>query len=514
MKKLPIGIQTIDKIITNGYVYVDKTEHALKLINGGEYYFLARPRRFGKSLFLNTLKEILSGNKELFKTCAIYSSDYGWEKYPVLHFDFTQIPSHTPKQLEESLKRALKKGADLYSKKIEIPSVEEGLAHLVEALAKENKVVVLIDEYDKPLIDRLASTEIAEANREILKSFFGALKGLDEHLRFVFVTGVSKFSQVSLFSGFNNLDDITIDPISSTIMGYTEEEIKTFFADHLHHLEDGSTQEMLIDKMRQWYNGYRFSREVTSVYNPHSTLKFLKTGHTQSYWYSTGTPSFLIKQIKEKPLASLDLSRCEAKETELLNINDLKKVDLQALMWQTGYLTLRNYDPQTSLYELDFPNQEVREAFFDSLLSDFADIKPSDVVTAAAECKKDLENLHLEPFFKRINSYFANVPYTLFEKAREGFYHALFLSLLEGMGIKTYSEQKTNIGRIDLIVEMPEITYIFEFKKDLSADAALEQIEHTKYAEKYAQNEKKLILVGVNFSSESRNISEWKALGF
>ncbi|WP_194847210.1 ATP-binding protein [Candidatus Neptunochlamydia vexilliferae] len=514
MKKLPIGIQTIDKIITNGYVYVDKTEHALKLIRGGAYYFLARPRRFGKSLFLNTLKEIFLGNKELFKDCAIYSSDYSWEKHPVIYFDFTKIPSHTPEQLEASLKRTLKKASKLYNKNVDIPSVEEGLDNLVEELTKDNKVIVLIDEYDKPLIDRLSSPEIAKANREILKSFFGTLKGLDEHLKFVFVTGVSKFSQVSLFSGFNNLEDITVDPISSTIMGYTEEEIRKSFADHLDHLAKGSSQESLINEMRRWYNGYRFSREGAPVYNPHSTLKFLKTGHTQSYWYSTVTPSFLIEQIKERPLSSLDLSQSEAKETELLNINDIQKIDLQALMWQTGYLTLRNYDPQTSLYELDFPNQEVREAFFDSLLSDFAEIKPSKVITAAAECKQELENIDLDAFFERINHYFASVPYTLFENAREGFYHAVFLSLLEGMGIKTYSEQKTNIGRIDLVVEMPLIIYIFEFKKDQSADAALEQIKNTKYGEKYTQSGKKLIHVGVNFSSKSRNISEWKALGF
>ena len=426
MNKLPIGIQSIEKVIQNGYAYVDKTGHALELINSGAYYFVSRPRRFGKSLFLSTLKEIFSGNKELFKDCVIYSSDYAWEKHPVIYFDFTQIPARSSTGLEESLKRVLESIAKKHNKAIEIPSLEEGLIDLVKQLASENKVVVLIDEYDKPLIDHLASTEIAEANRDLLKGFFGALKGLDEHLKFVFVTGVSKFSQVSLFSGFNNLDDITIDPISSTIMGYTEDEIKKVFADHLSHLETPLNQEELLDEMRRWYNGYRFSSEGTPVYNPHSTLKFLKTGQTQSYWYSTGTPSFLIQQIKQRPLNSFQLSQSQAKATELLNIRNFKDIDLKALMWQTGYLTFQGYDAKTGLYTLDFPNQEVREAFFDSLLLDFADIKPSDIASEAAQCRADLENHHLDPFFERINRYFAAVPYNLFNESPRRFLSRAF----------------------------------------------------------------------------------------
>ncbi|MBI3211717.1 MAG: ATP-binding protein [Simkania negevensis] len=516
MKKLSIGIQTIDKVIGNGYVYVDKTEYARKLITSGKHYLLPRPRRFGKSLFLSTLKAIFSGNKELFKECHIYASSYEWQKHPIIHLDFTKIPTTSPKQLEIGLAETLQMIAKSYGVDIAGSSLQLCLSSLVENLSKINKIVVLVDEYDKPLIDNLAHIEVAEANRELLKSFFATLKGLDEHLRFVFITGVSKFSQVSLFSGFNNLKDITIHPDYASMLGYTEREISQFFSSHIQKIVEERTkngekvnERQIIEEMRKWYNGYKFSSEGTPVYNPHSTLSFLDTGTAQSYWFRTGTPSFLIDQIRKVPQSAVQLSGIMATATELLDILDLNRMNLKALMWQTGYLTIQKYDSTTKLYILDFPNQEVRQAFFESLLQEFAEVSPSNVLMHGLECRKDLESYHLNLFFARIKTFFAKVPYTLHKNAKEGFYHALFLSFLEGMGIKTQAEEQTNIGRIDLVVEIAKITYIFEFKINRKADDALKQIETKKYKEKYSQDGREIAVVGVNFDSTLRNISDW-----
>lgn len=516
-KKLPVGIQSINEIISSGYVYVDKTAFVEQLIAEGKYYFMSRPRRFGKSLFLSVLKEILGGNRELFIGCQIYSGSYDWQPHPVIYLDFSQIPTSTPDKLEQGLHEVMEKIAKAHGIHIEGSSLQLCLVSLIENLSKKSRVVILVDEYDKPIIDNLSNLDIAEKNRDLLRSFFGTLKGLDDHLKFVFITGVSKFSQVSLFSGFNNLRDITIDPKYSTMMGYTEKEIHHYFHDYVKDIvkERRNTDEHTVfEEIKQWYNGYRFSEQNHPVYNPFSTLNFLITGKSRSYWFRTGTPSFLIEQIRKIPQSATQLSGARATESELLDIRDMRRMDLKALMWQTGYLTIQNYDPHTGLYQLEFPNKEVRTAFFDSLLQEFAEVSPSDVVVHARASKKELETYDLAAFFKRMNGYFAKVPYHLFVGAREGFYHAVFLSLLEGMGITTRAEDPTNIGRIDLFVELQNSIYIFEFKIDKSAEIALEQTLIKKYKEKYSHKNKEIILIGVNFSSQSRNISDWKAERF
>jgi len=514
MKKLPIGLQSIEEIISGGYVYVDKTAFIHKLISEGKYYFVSRPRRFGKSLFVSTLKAVLKGDRKLFHGCKIDSMDYSWGQHPIIHLDFSQIATHSLERLEDDLKDELLKIARFYGKPLDPPiSAQRGLIHLVEQLAQINKVVVLVDEYDKPIIDNLQRLETAEANRDFLRNFFGTLKGLDPHLKFVFVTGVSKFSQVSLFSGFNNLHDLTIHPEYATMLGYTEGEIRSFLHDQLRRVADKRNQsdDQTVEEMRQWYNGYRFSADKEAVYNPHSTLNFLSTGKRQGYWFRTGTPSFLIEQMKQFPQSAVEFSGSLAGENELLDIRNLRKINLKALMWQTGYLTIQKYDPSTHLYHLDFPNREVREAFFHSLLQEFAELESSDFNPQALECKKELEKRDLAAFFVRINGCFAKIPYNLFKDGNEGFYHAIFFSLLEAMGIKVRAEDKTNVGRIDLVCETSSTIYIFEFKMDRTAQEALQQIETKKYGEKYLQSGKEIMMVGANFSSKTRNISDWKS---
>ena len=516
MKKLPIGIQSIREILEEDQVYVDKTGFAKELIENGKHYFMSRPRRFGKSLFLSTLEEVFKGNKELFKGCHIYDTDYDWQKYPVLCFDFAQILINTPKHLEESLRRAIESLAKTHDESIEVPSAQEGLINLIKALSKKNRVVVLVDEYDHPIINNLKHPDTAEQNRDLLKNFFGTLKSLDQYLKFSFVTGVSKFSQVSLFSGPNNLKDITMDPRYAAMMGYTGEEIKKSFSEYIQAIVEKRNQnkDSVLEEVREWYNGYRFSKEQTYVYNPFSTLNYMDEKEATSYWYSTGTPSFLIDEVKKRPQLVIPLRGISVLKGTLSDISKLDRIHLAALMFQTGYLTIRDYNPEERSYQLDFPNREVKEAFFNSLLQEFTEMDPLEVSRAAGELRNDLETHDLCSFVKTINHHFAKMPYYLFTHAKEGFYQAVFFTFLEKSGIKTYAEIPTNIGRIDLFFELGNTIYIFELKVDQTAEIALTQAETKRYKEKYFQNNKDILVVGINFTSESRNIGEWKGTLF
>ncbi|MDJ0652091.1 MAG: AAA family ATPase [Simkaniaceae bacterium] len=515
MKKLPIGIQSIEKILKEGeYIYVDKTGFVKKLIDEGTpHYFMSRPRRFGKSLFLNTLEEVFKGNKELFKGCQIYGSDYDWQEHPVLHLDFVRIRSSTNEAFAAGLGAILEKIGNFHGILLKGPSLQFNLEVLIEELAKKNRVVVLVDEYDSPIINHLKMPEIAEQNRDLLKAFFGTLKSLDRYLKFTFVTGVSKFSQVSLFSGPNNLKDITMDPRYAGMMGYTEEELKIAFTEHVEAISQkrAREKEKIFEEIRTWYNGYRFSEKELSVYNPYSTLLFLDAEKAKSYWYRTGTPSFLLDEAKKHPQSVIPLSNSSQTENALSDISRVDRINLSALMYQTGYLTISGYNPEENSYDLDFPNREVKEAFFHSLLQEFAEVDPLEVTRASKAMREDLENFDLKTFFEKINSHFAKMPYHIFQTAKEGFYQAVFFTFLETSGIKTLSEIATNIGRIDLMTELPKVICIFELKLDKTPEIALSQAATRRYKERFAQNDQDTLVIGVNFSSKSRNIENWKA---
>lgn len=516
MKKLPIGIQNICEILEEDYVYVDKTGFAKELIENGKHYFMSRPRRFGKSLFLSTLEEIFKGNRKLFKNCQIYKSNYNWQKYPVVYLDFAQILTTTPEQFEIGLRESLEDIAKIHGLSISGASSQSQLRRLIMELSQENRVAVLVDEYDQPIINHLKNLEIAEKNRDLLKNFFGTLKSLDRYLKFTFVTGVSKFSQVSLFSGPNNLTDITMEPEFAEMMGYTEEEVRTFFKEHIEAIAkmEQLSKEQILEEIRRWYNGYRFTEKKSSVYNPYSTLRFLRAEKAESYWYSTGTPSFLIEQIKKHPQSIVPLRGVTTLKSILLDISKLDRIHLPALMFQTGYLTIQDYHAEENSYRLDFPNEEVRQAFFNSLLQEFTEIDPLDIGRGAEEIKEDLQYLKLESFINKMNVHFAKIPYQLFSDSNEGFYQAVFFIFLEKSGIKTNAEIATNIGRIDLIAEHPKVVYLFELKLDKTAEIAFSQAEAKKYRERYSQDSKDILVVGINFSSASRNISDWRGALF
>jgi|JI10StandDraft_1071094.scaffolds.fasta_scaffold38511_5 hypothetical protein len=514
MKKLPIGIQSIREILEEKQVYVDKTGFALDLISKGKHYFMSRPRRFGKSLFLSTLEEIFKGNQELFQGCKIYESDYDWKKYPVLYFNFAQIESRTPKELENDLKEKLQEIASTYKITVTGRSLKPQLRKLIPKLAKEARVVVLVDEYDHPIINHLSDPRIAEKNRDVLKSFFETLKNLDDSLKFTFITGVSKFSQVSLFSGYNNLNDITMDSKYAALMGYTEDELRGVFQSHIQAIlnerkQKGSlvSEEGIIDEVRSWYNGYRFSKSDVCVYNPFSTLNFMSKKEVAGYWYTTGTPSFLIDQLKNHSKSMISLDGTTAREEELMDISSLQKIDLKALMYQTGYFTIQDYNPISKRYHLGLPNEEVRTAFMNSLVKHFTD---NIDVRSSEKFIKALENHEVGILFEHIKIGFSSFAYQVFAGAKERTYQAILLSMLFGMGFDPLSEKATNTGRIDVLLEVPKTTYVLELKLNDRADNALKQIHEKQYFRPYLQKGKQIVIIGANFSSELKNISDWK----
>ena len=519
MKNLPIGIQTIQDIITKGYIYVDKTQFALELIQTGKHYFLSRPRRFGKSVFVSTLKEIFKGNKALFEGCHIAASNYDWKPYPVLDLNFGRITNKTTEKLEIHLHEIITTISEEHSIKINVTSLEFRLEVLVKALAEKGQVVVLIDEYDKALIDNLHNQEVAEGNRRLLQSFFGALKNLDEYIEFTFITGISKFSKVALFSGANHLEDISMDAQYAAMMGYTQEELVQYFGQYVQAIvqkknQQGkpSAEEEVLAEIKDWYNGYRFSEEEIYVYNPFSTLNYFRKKKADSYWFATATPTFLVEELKKRPQEVTSLSQMLATQKDLSDISKITRITLPALLFQTGYFTIQNYNVKLNAYQLDFPNKEVREAFFDSMLEELAEgeLKFLDVSRMADKLRESLSTLALETFVEIINDHFARIPYQVYSYAKEGLYQAIFMICLELSGIHTQGEVATNKGRIDVLCQLADMFYIFELKVDQDAAIAMRQAVNQQYSQRCRHQGKQIVVMGVNFSSKKRNIDTWQ----
>ena len=517
MKKLPIGIQSIQKIITEGYIYVDKTQFALDLINNGTHYFLSRPRRFGKSLFLSTLKEIFKANKALFEGYHIAESNYNWQPHPVLLLNFGGITNQTPEELKTDLNDALTTIGEEQDIKIVRPSLASHLKALIRALAKNGQVVVLIDEYDKPIIDNLHNPEVVKGNRRLLQDFFGVLKNLEDYIQFTFITGISRFSRVSIFSGANHLKDISMDTKYAAMMGYTQEELRQYFVEHLQAIAQKKntqgqpwTQEEVLAEIKDWYNGYRFSEEAIYVYNPFSTLNYLDEKKPKSYWYATGTPSFLVHELKQRPDEVTSLSQMLATQDDLSDINEVDATPLPALLFQTGYLTIQDYNVELNAYQLDFPNKEVRNAFFSSMLAVLGNLQSLKVSRMAKKLRASLNDLELDIFVDIINTHFARIPYHTYQHTKEGSYQALFVTFLELSGIHTQGEVATSKGRIDILCQLAGMFYIFELKVDQGADIAMEQALDQEYSQRCRHQGKQIVVMGVSFSSKKRSIDTWQ----
>jgi hypothetical protein len=515
MKNLPVSMQTFSDLMTQNYLYVDKTKDIYNLFaRGGKYYFLSRPRRFGKSLMISTLYELFSGNRELFKGLWIRDK-IQWTKHPVIHIDFTEIDFETAALLKNSLNENLERTGNEYSIQLTSTSYKTRFGELIRKLAinQDSKVVVLIDEYDKPIIDFIETeeNEIALANRKVLKKFYSVLKGSDKYIRFVFITGVSKFSRMSLFSDLNNLNDITIDDHFSTLLGITQDELLKYFDDRIQHLSQkmNMSQENLLGHIKQWYNGYSWDG-CHFLYNPHSILNFFSKNRFGNYWFSSATPTFLINHMKNREKDIISLEREEVDEA-IFESYDIENLEVISMLFQTGYLTIKDIIPVgiKSKYVLSYPNEEVKESFLKHFLSNYTAEETGIVgskilVLVEAAGKDDLEN-----FFTIIKSLFASIPSHLFIKDREAYYHSIVYMILKLLGIYIKVEEHTNKGRIDAVIETESHIYVMEYKMGTS-DEALSQIERMKYYEKYLSSGKSIQLIGVGFDREEKNISDYK----
>ena len=495
-RKYPVGIQDFSEVRTGGYVYVDKTPFMDKLIDEGKFYFLSRPRRFGKSLFVSALDYLFKGRKELFEGLYIYDR-WDWSKTnPVIKISFSNI-SHKEKGLRLAIGDYLNSIAAMYDITLKETVNSAKFKELIETLSEKlGKVVVLIDEYDKPIIDFLGTdTPKAVENREILKSFYSILKDADPHLKLVFITGVSKFSRVSIFSDLNNLTDLTIDRAFSSVCGISQEELENNFAEEL-TIFDG-------DKIKTWYNGYSWGGNM-SVYNPFSLLHFFRGEVFENYWFATGTPTFLINLAKNVQFYDFESIEIDSSE---LNAYEIENLRLIPLMFQTGYLTIKG-QVDMGIYTLSYPNEEVRQSYLNLLANSYIQ-NPTDTGRVLANnLRKILENCELDKLQSFLNSIFKSIPYEVWQKENEHFYHAIIHLTFRLLGIYVETQVQTSDGRIDSIVQTQKYIYAFEFKLNESAEKALQQVKDKKYLEPYLHHGKSCFGIGVNFSKQDKKVQE------
>ncbi len=518
LSNLPIGKSSFETIRTSKDLYVDKTHHIFQMVDSGDYYFLSRPRRFGKSLTVSTLKCLFQGKKELFDGLWISErGDWEWKAHPVVAIDFNSVPHQRPDIMRESLALTLKRTAERHEVSIETHFIGTQFQELI--LALESKfgvgVVVLVDEYDKPIISHLGkgrdALEIAKKNRDVMEHFFGVLKGLNVApcLRFVFFTCVYKFSRASIYSGLNNLEDITMHHRHADMLGYTQSELETDFAGHIRAFaeERGCSEAEIIDGLKDYYNGYRFSEKDTKVYNPFSVLKALDERAFKNYWFETGTPTFLVNLLKERHFPPPMIENLQTDET-MFSTYEIENLKPEAILFQTGYVTIKDVDHDEEIYCFDYPNREVKKSFLKHLLASY--VEPQEAYSQVLTLASRLQKERLEEFFEAMTAIFATISYTLEIERNEAWFHTIFYLMVSASGASARSEVLHYRGRIDLVVEFSDKAYIIEFKCNRSAKAALKQIHDKGYPDMFRQTGKKIILLGVNFDSEKRNVAEWE----
>ncbi len=515
MIKIPTGIQWFPTLRKEGYVYIDKTPILYRLIQERPGCFFARPRRFGKTLLISTLAALFQGKRELFSGLWIDSSDYTWEEFPVIQLDLSAVVAHTPQTLASSLQALFKETANQYG----ITNIEQEfptltLRSLVHALFQRmGPVVILIDEYDQPLVKHFSNPSIAEANQELLSDFYANIKSLEQYLRFVFVTGVSQFTKVSLFSGMNHLKPISLRDDYATLLGLTEEEIITYFSPTIQSIaiKRGVSFNELLFLLKKWYNGYRYFKSVsgTKVYTPVSVFSFLETAQFDNYWFTTAIPTFAIDLIKQRnfPIPDLDHGIITGEEIEIAH--DIQTMDIPTLLFQTGYLTISQYNEQNQTFVLDFPNEEVRRSFLENLLFVFSEHNPSEVQSMLYKLENCLNLGDLNEFFTTFNTFLASIPHQIHQES-EGYYHSLLYLFLKTLGFRVQSEISTSQGRIDMFLKTSHSIFIFEFKINKTAEEALAQILQKSYHDQFKADTRKLVLIGVNFDTKSRQLNDWK----
>ncbi|WP_294590307.1 ATP-binding protein [uncultured Bacteroides sp.] len=518
--KYPIGIQTFGQIREDGYVYVDKTALIYQLVTTGKIYFLSRPRRFGKSLLVSTLEAYYLGRKELFEGLAIAELEKDWLEYPIFRIDFNGGPYMQPGILEATLEGHLANWEDVYGKNPHYTTTGDRFRELLRRASEQagRRAVVLIDEYDKPILDAL-DTPQENVNRELLKMFYSTFKSADASLQFVLLTGVTKFSQVSVFSGFNQPKDISMDARFETLCGITQQEIEHYFAEPIAALAEKyqcSVEEMK-DMLRQQYDGYHFSDKLTGIYNPFSVLNAFDQTRISDFWYATGTPTYLEKLLKHNHEQINELTGKYYAPAMFVDY----KADVEKplpMIYQSGYLTIKDYDMRHDRYLLDFPNNEVRQGFLTMIANSYLKPKNDDISSWITDAIILLEDGETAEFRDSLTAFLSSIPYDSHDslkspEATEKYFQYTFYLILRLIGegnCRLINEKTQSMGRVDCIIELKDYVYIFEFKLNGSADEALRQIQEKNYAKPYLADKRKVICIGVNFSSETRTVEEWK----
>jgi len=517
LQKLPIGLQNFEKLRRGGYLYVDKTEQVYRLVSEGCYYFLSRPRRFGKSMLISTLKAFYEGKRELFdgtigqRLAIADKADVRWEAYPVLHLDLNTNKYDAPEVLQKKFDESLAEWEDLYS----IPRKDLPLGMRFEKVIQAayrrtgRRVVILVDEYDKPMLQALENETLQKEYRDTLKGFYGALKSMDGCIEFALLTGVTKFGKVSVFSDLNNLIDLSMERVFYDVCGITGQELLSVFAPYIDALAgaNGMTKEACVARLRERYDGYHFHQDAPGMYNPYSVLNTFRTNEFGSYWFETGTPSYLVKLLQRFDMNLSEMSRCRTTSKVLDSVDPDSRSPIPVI-YQSGYLTIKGYQPLTRLYTLGFPNEEVAEGFIDYLMPYYTSVSEVDSAFRISQFVEDVERGDTDAFVRRLRSLFADVPYEIV-KNRENHYRNVIWIVAKLMGFYVEAEYRTSEGRIDLVLKAPRYCYVMEFKLDGTAEEALRQIRDKSYTLPFEMNGQQIIRVGMNFSSETRNIERY-----
>ena len=507
----PVGIQNFEKIRKDGYIYVDKTALLYQLVKTGQYYFLSRPRRFGKSLMISTLEAYFIGKRELFKGLDMERLEKDWTVYPVLHMDLNTRNYFDYESLVGILSQNLEEWEKLYGdeKKDRVP--EERFMYVIKRACEKtgHKVVILIDEYDKPILQTISKPELQTEYRNTLKAFYGALKSCDGYIRFAMLTGVTKFSKVSVFSDLNNLMDISMDRRYAELCGISDAELHKYFEEDIHALADelGTDYAHTCELLKVNYDGYHFCYKSTGMYNPFSLLNTFAKRQIGSYWFETGTPTYLVELMK---LHHYNVEEIEHIVTSgpVLDSIDAASTDPVPVIYQSGYLTIKDYNAEFENYTLGFPNREVEQGFFRFLLPHYASVSTSKSPYEIQRFVGEVRQGDVDGFLDRLRTFFDDTPYEL-ARYREVHYQNILYIVFKLMGFHTEVEYRTSRGRVDLVLKTADYIYVMEFKLDGTAEEAMRQIEEKGYAAPFAADGRKVIKVGVNFSEETRSIDKW-----
>lgn len=510
-KTYPIGIQNFESLRNDNYFYVDKTKLIYQLARSGRYYFLSRPRRFGKSLLISTLEAYFEGKKELFKGLAIENLEKDWIKYPILHLDLNIEKYNSPDSLDKILNDKLEYWESIYGTRPSETSFSLRFAGIVRRAYEQTgqRVAILVDEYDKPMLQSIGNEELQRSFRDTLKPFYGVLKSMDGCIKFALLTGVTKFGKISVSSDLNNLNDISMDERYIEICGITEKEIHENLEDELHELarRQKMTYDEVCKELKECYDGYHFVEDSIGLYNPFSLLNTFDKMKFGSYWFETGTPTYLVELLKQNHY-SLQRIAHEETDADVLNSIDSASQNPVPVIYQSGYLTIKGYDRRFGMYRLGFPNREVEEGFIKFLLPYYANVDKIESPFQISKFVHEVEQGDYDAFFRRLQSFFADTPYELVRDLELHYQNVLFI-VFKLIGFYVKAEYHTLEGRIDLILQTDQFVYIMEFKLDGTAEEAIKQINDKHYAQAFNADKRKLYKIGINFSNKTRNIERW-----